>query len=178
MLDAVQGWDTLVRGPISKGCFDQGAQHARIFGRGHINPASIFPSMNFLCLMKPPISGWKIRSFKSVFKMCESFFTTSHIYFALSTAYLGRPPRAWSALRWPGTWAWGSSRPASVPSHGHPTFLTLIQSLKSELKPNSYSIVYNNIKFFLQKVILIIRLAILPTVLSICWSSSVCADGF
>jgi hypothetical protein len=40
MLDAVQGRDTLVRDTISKGGFVQGAQHPRIFGRGHINPAS------------------------------------------------------------------------------------------------------------------------------------------
>ncbi len=51
MLDAVQGWDTLVRGKISKGRFVQGAQHPRTFsqghiGRGHINPASTAPSMS------------------------------------------------------------------------------------------------------------------------------------
>jgi hypothetical protein len=45
MPDAVQGWDTSVRGTISKGCFVPGAQHPRTFGqghigRGHINPAS------------------------------------------------------------------------------------------------------------------------------------------
>jgi hypothetical protein len=40
MRDAVQCWDTLVRGTISKGRFVQGAQHPRTFGRGHINPAS------------------------------------------------------------------------------------------------------------------------------------------
>jgi hypothetical protein len=45
MRDAVQGWDTSVRGTISKGRFVQGAQHPRTFnwghiGRGHINPAS------------------------------------------------------------------------------------------------------------------------------------------
>ncbi len=44
-LDAVQGWDILVRGKISKGHFVHGAQHPRTFGqgligRGHINPAS------------------------------------------------------------------------------------------------------------------------------------------
>ncbi len=46
MLYAVQGRDTSVRGTISKGCFVQGGQHPRIFGRGHIgrghiNPASL-----------------------------------------------------------------------------------------------------------------------------------------
>jgi hypothetical protein len=46
MLNAVQGRDTSVRDTISKGRFVQGAQHPRIFGRGHIgwghiNPASI-----------------------------------------------------------------------------------------------------------------------------------------
>ncbi len=46
MLDAVQDWDTSVRGTISKGRFVKGAQHPRIFGRGHIgwghiNSASI-----------------------------------------------------------------------------------------------------------------------------------------
>ena len=45
MVDAVQGRDTSVRDTISKGGFVQGAQHPRIFGRGHIgwghiNPAS------------------------------------------------------------------------------------------------------------------------------------------
>jgi hypothetical protein len=40
MLDAVQGRDTSVRDTISKGRFVQGAQHPRIFDRGHINPAS------------------------------------------------------------------------------------------------------------------------------------------
>ncbi len=45
MPGAVQGWDTLVRGTISKGRFVQGVQHLRKFGqghigRGHINPAS------------------------------------------------------------------------------------------------------------------------------------------
>jgi hypothetical protein len=45
MPDGVQGWDTSVRGTISKGLFVQGAQHPRTFGqghfgRGHINPAS------------------------------------------------------------------------------------------------------------------------------------------
>ncbi len=50
MPDVVQGWDTSVRGTISKGRFVQGAQHPITFGqghigRGHINPASIyFPS--------------------------------------------------------------------------------------------------------------------------------------
>ncbi len=37
MLDAFQGRDTLVRDIISKGGFVQGAQHPRIFGRGHIS---------------------------------------------------------------------------------------------------------------------------------------------
>ena len=46
MLEAVQGRDTSVRDTISKGRFVQGAQHPRIFGRGHIgrghiNPASL-----------------------------------------------------------------------------------------------------------------------------------------
>ncbi len=51
MLDAVQGRGTSVRDTISKRCFVQGAQHPRIFGRGHIgrghigrghiNPASL-----------------------------------------------------------------------------------------------------------------------------------------
>ena len=41
--------------------------------------------------------------------------------------YLGWPPREWSALRRLGSWAWGSSRPASAPGKksrhpfmGHP----------------------------------------------------------
>ncbi len=51
MLDSVQGRDTSVRDTISKGRFVQGAQHPKIFGRGHIgqghlNPASIFPGAN------------------------------------------------------------------------------------------------------------------------------------
>ncbi len=40
MLDAVQGRDTSVRDTMSKGRFVPGTQHPRIFGRGHINPAS------------------------------------------------------------------------------------------------------------------------------------------
>jgi hypothetical protein len=42
--DAVQGWDTLVRGTISKGHFVQGAQHPRTFGRGHIGRGHINPA--------------------------------------------------------------------------------------------------------------------------------------
>jgi hypothetical protein len=56
MLYALQGWDTSVRGTISKGCFVQGGQHPRIFGqghigRGHINPASLklFCSCSRIC---------------------------------------------------------------------------------------------------------------------------------
>jgi hypothetical protein len=41
MLDAVQGRDTLFRDTIFKGRFVQGAPHSRIFGGGHINPASL-----------------------------------------------------------------------------------------------------------------------------------------
>ena len=41
MLDAVQGRDTSVRDTISKGRFVQGAQHPRIFGRGHIGRGHI-----------------------------------------------------------------------------------------------------------------------------------------
>jgi hypothetical protein len=46
MLDAVQGRDTSVRDTISKGRLVQGAQHPRIFsrghiGRGHINPVKV-----------------------------------------------------------------------------------------------------------------------------------------
>jgi hypothetical protein len=46
MLEAVQGRDASVRDTMSKGRFVPGAQHPRIFGRGHIgrghiNPASI-----------------------------------------------------------------------------------------------------------------------------------------
>jgi hypothetical protein len=40
MLHVVQGRDTSVWGTIDKGHFVQGMQHPRIFGRGHINPAS------------------------------------------------------------------------------------------------------------------------------------------
>ncbi len=45
MLDAAQGRETSVKDTISKGRFVQGAQHPRIFrrghiGRGHLNPAS------------------------------------------------------------------------------------------------------------------------------------------
>ncbi len=53
MVDAVQGRDTSVRDTISKGGFVQGAQHPRIFGRGHIgrghiNPASNIPSAGYI----------------------------------------------------------------------------------------------------------------------------------
>ncbi len=44
MLDAVQGRDTLVRDTIFKGGFVQGAQHPRIFGRGHIGRGHINPA--------------------------------------------------------------------------------------------------------------------------------------
>jgi hypothetical protein len=44
MRDAVQGWETLVRGTISKGRFVQGAQHSRTFGRGHIGQGHINPA--------------------------------------------------------------------------------------------------------------------------------------
>jgi hypothetical protein len=41
MVDAVQGRDTSVRGTISKGRLVQGAQHPRIFSRGHIGRGHI-----------------------------------------------------------------------------------------------------------------------------------------
>ncbi len=41
---AVKGWDTLVKGTISKGHFVQGAQHPRTFGRGHIGRGHINPA--------------------------------------------------------------------------------------------------------------------------------------
>ena len=44
MVDAVQGRDTSVRDTISKGGFVQGAQHPRIFGRGHIGRGHINPA--------------------------------------------------------------------------------------------------------------------------------------
>ncbi len=44
MVDAVQGQDTSVRDTISKGGFVQGAQHPRIFGRGHIGRGHINPA--------------------------------------------------------------------------------------------------------------------------------------
>ncbi len=44
ILDAVQGRDTSVRDTISKGRFVQGAQHPRIFGRGHIGRGHINPA--------------------------------------------------------------------------------------------------------------------------------------
>jgi hypothetical protein len=43
MRDQVQGWDTLVRGTISKGHFVQGAQHPGTFGQGHIGRGHINP---------------------------------------------------------------------------------------------------------------------------------------
>ncbi len=59
MLDTVQGWDTSVRRTIYKGRSVQGAQHPRIFGRGHIgrghiNPASNFPVSVMYCAIKRP----------------------------------------------------------------------------------------------------------------------------
>jgi hypothetical protein len=45
MVDAVQGRDTSVRDTISKGGFVQGAQHPRIFGRGHIGRGHINPAV-------------------------------------------------------------------------------------------------------------------------------------
>jgi hypothetical protein len=61
MLDAVQGQDTSVWDTISKGRFDQGAQHPRIFGRGHIgrghiNPASKNPIYVFFFWELPGLS--------------------------------------------------------------------------------------------------------------------------
>ncbi len=50
MLDAVQGWDTLVKGTIFKGRFVQGAQHPRIFGQGHIDWGHINPAS---CIQRP-----------------------------------------------------------------------------------------------------------------------------
>jgi len=47
MLDAVQGWDTSVRGNISKGRFVQGAQQPRTFGKGHIGRGHINPVSRF-----------------------------------------------------------------------------------------------------------------------------------
>ncbi len=44
MLDAVQGRDTSVRDTMSKGRFVPGAQHPRIFGRGHIGRGHINPA--------------------------------------------------------------------------------------------------------------------------------------
>ncbi len=44
MVDAVRGRDTSVRDTISKGDFIQGAQHPRIFGRGHIGRGHINPA--------------------------------------------------------------------------------------------------------------------------------------
>jgi hypothetical protein len=44
MLGAVQGGDTSVRGSIFKGRSVQGAQHPRIFGRGHIGRGHINPT--------------------------------------------------------------------------------------------------------------------------------------
>jgi hypothetical protein len=44
MVDAVQGRDTSVRDTMSKGGFVQGAQHPRIFGRGHIGRGHINPA--------------------------------------------------------------------------------------------------------------------------------------
>jgi hypothetical protein len=46
--DAVQGWDTLVRGTISKGRFVQGTQHPKTFGQGHIGRGHINPAYTFL----------------------------------------------------------------------------------------------------------------------------------
>ncbi len=40
--DALQGQDTSIRNEQSKGQIVHGAQHPRTFGRGHIDPASIF----------------------------------------------------------------------------------------------------------------------------------------
>jgi len=45
MRDALQGWDTLVRGTVSKGRFVQGVQHPRTFGWGHIGRGHIDPAM-------------------------------------------------------------------------------------------------------------------------------------
>jgi hypothetical protein len=53
MVDAVQGRDTSVRDTISKGGFVQGAQHPRIFGRGHIGRRHINPASNRMFAGKP-----------------------------------------------------------------------------------------------------------------------------
>jgi hypothetical protein len=44
MVDAVQGRDTSVRDIIAMEGFVQGAQHPRIFGRGHIGRGHINPA--------------------------------------------------------------------------------------------------------------------------------------
>jgi hypothetical protein len=56
MLDAVQGRDTSVRGTISKGRFVQGAQHPRIFDRGHIGRGHINPASNVECCESSSLS--------------------------------------------------------------------------------------------------------------------------
>ncbi len=54
MVVAVQGRDTSVRDTISKGGFVQGAQHPRIFGRGHIGRGHINPASFVSPLPSPP----------------------------------------------------------------------------------------------------------------------------
>jgi hypothetical protein len=58
ILDAVQGWDISVRDTISKGRFVQGAQHPRIFGRGHIGRGHINPVVEIAEKMQPSLDGY------------------------------------------------------------------------------------------------------------------------
>jgi hypothetical protein len=83
MLDSVQARDTSVRDTIYKGRFDQGAQHPRIFGRGHIGRGHINPAS------KNPIYVFPLRglspnlhihvSVSDIPRICTHIFPCSRI---------------------------------------------------------------------------------------------------
>ncbi len=59
MLDAVQGLDTSVRDTMSKGRFVPGAQHPRIFGRGHIGWGHINPALGQILNFQYRITNYR-----------------------------------------------------------------------------------------------------------------------
>ncbi len=100
MLHAVQGWDTSVRGTISKGSFVQGAQHPRIFGQGHIGQGHInllysshlpFPISYTLSLALFPsflsCSSYCLPLFRSTFNIFSS-----HLLFPILSSHILFPP--------------------------------------------------------------------------------------
>jgi hypothetical protein len=72
--DAVQGWDTLVRGTISKGRFVQGEQHPRTFGRGHIGRGHINRTLS----SRSNLADWSLLAFLFKNIVCCFLLTQTH----------------------------------------------------------------------------------------------------